>query len=388
MRVDETLPQVEYRALQAQWLFWTIGLAGTAVLSWFSARGTRTPGCAFEGFECDSVLASSYSRLLGVPLTTYAMAYFGVAALFLIIVAFLRRGPLSAFAALIVVLVTVIGISTAVWSLDVMLFRLNQVCLWCLVVHAANSLLFCASLVLVAFRWRRVNGDRLAATGRGLHEGGLIAAIVVAVLLAVCQHKALNGFHDQPELTVVKIDGIDSPLEIMDTDAEPISTFKGRRDAEHRVAMVVCFSCKKCKSLNQKLNEICDAHPGQLRVDVRFAPTSTDRLSSLAIAVAEVDPKLFATFSDWLFENQQNLQYGIALKEAQRLVGSDALAKALLEDERNRQRLAKDIDIARKLHIKAVPQLVISEGLLTGELNPKNVAAVLDAACGWVKQVE
>ncbi len=385
-------PRVERYLLMTLCVWWGTGLAATIVLAWSSATQQPTPGCSFIGFGCDEVLASPYSRLLGVPLTTFALIYFAATAIILLGV-FKLRGYSGAIAAIAVCLASVVGVATGVWSIRVMLFQLERICLWCVTVHAANFLFLLTGLALIYVRWRRVDAKFRQQHGNGLKTRPLEIAVICAVVLAGNQYMMLGLLHDRSEMRIVQVEGIDDAFPLVVTDKSSISTYIGQPQATRRVGIIVCFSCATCCELFQRLNEVRTASDGDdLRIDIRFAPFSSTcnpifkrdrpnekacKLARLAVAVASLDEQAFGDLTTWLFEHREDVTYPDARKKAEQLVSADDLERAL-DDDRVKQRMARDIEIAQRLRVTYLPQLVVPTGVVRGPVRtPEAVAAVL-----------
>ena len=113
----------------------TIGLAVTTAMAVAASDRTRTfalPGCPRGKLvNCESVLASPYSRIAGVPLSEIGVAFFG-AVLLLIATAAISPGSLSPW--VVSGLVYLLAVPIALLLVFVQIF-MRQFCTLCLMVH-------------------------------------------------------------------------------------------------------------------------------------------------------------------------------------------------------------------------------------------------------------
>jgi uncharacterized membrane protein len=149
-------------------------LAGIAVSAYLTYAHYTSPtvlACSDKGLvNCAKVTTSSYSRIVGLPVSVLGVAYFMVMAVLCSPWAWrARHRGLRALR----VLAALSGVVMVVWLVYAELFRLDAICIYCTAVHVITALLF----VTVAFG--------TAATGPPLEdevedrEGAAVSGVTV-----------------------------------------------------------------------------------------------------------------------------------------------------------------------------------------------------------------
>lgn len=118
------------------------GLLVSAYLTWSHLRGAA-PLCVGGGSGCETVQASRYSEVLGIPVA--ALGLLGYAAL---LYASVNKGERAALTGLFVALVGTLYSGYLTW---LELFVIRAICQWCVV--SAGTIT--AALVLSIFRVRQ-----------------------------------------------------------------------------------------------------------------------------------------------------------------------------------------------------------------------------------------
>lgn len=107
-----------------------VGLATSVFLSWEYSR-SDVIACPLTGTGCDEVRASEYSRLLGVPVPWYGVAYYATVGALLILRLEAGRRELAIARTLLAATVTGAGVSA--WLTYLEAFVIGAWCSWCLV---------------------------------------------------------------------------------------------------------------------------------------------------------------------------------------------------------------------------------------------------------------
>jgi len=127
-----------------------VGLAISVYLTVEHFTGSTTLACP-EGatLNCQKVTSSSWSTLVGVPVTLLGLGYFVAMALLLTPLAWRRRGldPVRIAGA-------VAGVAMVLYLIWIELFKVDAICLWCTGVHAVTVILLGTVL------WRTFGADR------------------------------------------------------------------------------------------------------------------------------------------------------------------------------------------------------------------------------------
>lgn len=111
--------------------------AALEVLTTYYYLGQTPPGCSPSGFfNCDKVLGSSYSKVFGIPLELFAVAYFVVNLVLVYLIAFgservFRLSLKTIFAW------RFLGLLLVPYLVIIELFILHAVCIYCTMMHVA-----------------------------------------------------------------------------------------------------------------------------------------------------------------------------------------------------------------------------------------------------------
>ena len=117
------------------------GLLMSAYLTWIHLRGVA-PICLAGGGGCETVQASRYAEIMGIPVAVLGLA--GYAGLLL---SALLRGEVGALLGLFVALVSVLFSAYLTW---LEIFVIDAICQWCV----TSAVLMTVSLLLTIVRVR------------------------------------------------------------------------------------------------------------------------------------------------------------------------------------------------------------------------------------------
>jgi uncharacterized membrane protein len=122
-----------------------VGLLVSAYLTWVHLRGVA-PVCLAGSGGCETVQASRYAEILGVP-----VAALGLAAYAGLLFSVLLRGEVGVLLGLFVALVGVLFSAYLTW---LELFVIHAICQYCVL----SAILMVASLTLALVRARQLKG--------------------------------------------------------------------------------------------------------------------------------------------------------------------------------------------------------------------------------------
>ncbi len=379
---------------------WCAAVAVNCLLAWQQATGTAMLGCASDG-QCNTVLSSPFGRYFGVSITLLAFIYFGIVGLLLLLARSSRKGPSAALIGLCLPVLAVIGVVTGIWSIRVMVYEIQQVCLWCLTVHFCTALFFLLTIGFACRRWRRVGLEVKEGDGEPMSRKPIFASLAAAALLSLWQLGFLSQFHDPVILSIVAVPEIDNPARLLAVDAsdEMVMTYKGQRSAPGRIVLVSCFTCPSCRDANRDLNEIMKGSPGKVRIDIRFNPQWPTcnrhvsegghgekhryacQLARIGIAVAVADSSAFAPFVDWLYENQKGMTVEKATEEAKSRVDVERYQQALDSGLVDR-RLEEDVAFMQQLDVEVIPAIYFPRGQAVGTISKESLQSLMSAEFG------
>lgn len=119
------------------------GILVAGYLSWVYLSGARA-FCAGLG-QCDVVQASSYARLMGVPVAVLGLASY-VAVLGLVWLRGRLTGQPAELALLAQFVILFVGVTFSAWLTYVELFVIYAICPWCVTSAVIITLLFLATM--------------------------------------------------------------------------------------------------------------------------------------------------------------------------------------------------------------------------------------------------
>ncbi len=95
-------------------------------------------------FDCNAVVHSDYSKLLGIPLEVLGMLYYGLVSVFYLFMIFMLQIPLPLV--LFAVSLSIFAFLFSVYLICVQIFILKKGCFWCFVSALISILIFIATV--------------------------------------------------------------------------------------------------------------------------------------------------------------------------------------------------------------------------------------------------
>ena len=121
-----------------------VGLFDSGYLSMLELRGQTGTACDLGGFNCDAVLTSRYSKLLGIPLAYWGLAYY--LGLFFLAIVYLDLKNKKILRLIEIWLW--LGFAVSLILLYVQYFVLKAFCLYCLISEVVIFSMFFGFLIL------------------------------------------------------------------------------------------------------------------------------------------------------------------------------------------------------------------------------------------------
>jgi protein-disulfide isomerase/uncharacterized membrane protein len=331
--------------------------------------------CAIDRkVNCDIVARSSYAVLLGVPVATWGILAYAVAAV-TALWGLRSRRPL---------LVTGLGLDLAlayvaasVGFAAVSIWLISAVCLLCIATYAIN-VLFLGCMVFAA----RAVGIRAALAqpfrdlgARPLHYLG-IALLPLAVALALmASHPAY--WHNTP--------ATHRPVPSAPTLPHGVEPggghFIGALDPVVTVVEFSDYECPFCRVAHTQLRSLVERFPTRLRVvhrhyplDLSCNPSLTSRMhenACFAAMIAECAGRQnrFWQANDYLFA-EARMMNSRPISEIAHDIGLDATAlESCLRAEGPRS-VGLDVDEGNRLNIRGTPTFLVEGKTYTGNLPP------------------
>ena len=322
-----------------------VGLSTSALLLLRSLTGTSA--CGLSG-SCDAVQASAYSSVLGVPLTWWGIASFGLMLGWLLV----HRG--ADWPRLLRGLAIAVGLG-GLGLLAIQIAVIGALCPWCVCVDgAAIGLGVIASLGRPLRRDRPLAHPRLALAG--VIAGGIAPALVVDTALQAGRDAA-----PPPDATAL--------------------TDEGARDAA-RIVEFVDIECPFCREQYARMDEVLEeVGRDRVEVEIRHVPIPRHRHARDAAAVATCSeaqgrgPEVLDALM-----RADDISRESCRREAERCgVNLDALDQCLASDTPKR-RLEADLRVAREVGLRSLPTYVIGSHVLEGLTEPHELRDAVEAA--------
>ena len=346
--------------------------------------------CAIDRkVNCDIVAGSRYAVLFGVPVATWGIFGYALAALVCLWGAVRRRSALAAGCAAYLGLAFVAG-SAILGGVSALL--ITAVCILCIATYGVNLLFLI--FVLLAARgfgvgaalaepWRSLR-DR---TGRGVLVLALVGGAAVAMTVLHPSYWNRNPAHERPKPT---------------TPALPHGIEPGGGHflgALHPAITITEFSdyeCPFCRQAHSQLRTLLERYPTRLRLVHRHYPLDQSCNSSLkspmhqnacfAAMIAECAglQNRFWEANDYLFA-EARLLHSRSNSEIARDVGLDPVKLESCLREEGPRDVALDIDEGNRLQIQGTPTFLVEGKTYMGALPPwvqtriENAGAGIDA---------
>ncbi|MCC6766505.1 MAG: thioredoxin domain-containing protein [Deltaproteobacteria bacterium] len=346
-----------------------------------ATHGSYTSFCNVNAaVNCDAVLMSPYSVLLGVP-----MAAWGFLSYVTLAVLLYRRGQAvgdaRSHASLLTLGLALWNVAVSVYMAGISTFAIGAFCLLC----AAMYLLVIATAVLV---WRLVRVDLarsarpVLTSRRALGGVGIILAGIAVIAALHFAARPISG------ATMTADDVKARDREFFDwyttlpvtTDLPPSTHAKGPESAPLTIIEFSDFECPACAMAFRDLHELAARHPDRVRIVFHHFPLDADcnpnvttrmhRSACQAAIAAECAARSgkFWEYHDLLFRGQDKLGRDDLVAKAVGLGIPAEQFTACLDDPAARSRVLADANAGGRLGVKSTPTLVINGRKVEGAL--------------------
>jgi len=315
-------------------------------------------GCGGDS-GCGAVLKSSWSKVLGIPVTIPALLMHSLAVCGLLLI---RRqsedSPSSEFPRAAVALCALVAISlltAAGWFIAIQIFLIGELCPWCLIDHALGIAAAVAILRLLFLLGRKTIQQKnrpIVEVFKPLFLGAVAGLCGVTTLAAVqmfipsssdvvrlpAGQNADSGPGSSRQIAV-----LDGKLTLNPHEVPTL----GDPDAPKLIVLLYDYSCPHCRAMHHALKAIQTDHQNQFAIVMLPMPLNADcnphveeteprfvascELAQLALAVWRIDKTKFPEYDFWLFDPEMPRTADAAKAEAERLIGSAALSEALAD---------------------------------------------------------
>jgi len=343
-----------------------------------AAHGAYTSFCNVNSrIDCDAVLTSRYSVLLGFPLAGWGLLTYAALAGML---AWQGRtsGPSRAQATLLFLGAAIWTCVFSLYMAAVSVIQLGTICLLC-------SGMYLLGIVLAVLAWRlaRAEIDGPLFTPKRV---GIVAAAVLVSLALVGSAQLMN----LPDGNVLTPEGVRAASpefyrwytsqRVVDR-LPPEQHAKGPADAPITIVEFSDFECTYCAMAFRDLRELTQRHPDSVRIVFHHFPldracnptveTTLHGNACLAAVAAECAARhaRFWEYHDALFEAQDRLGRDQLIAQAVALGIDRDTFTACLDAPDSMARVTTDIDAGAQLGVASTPTLFINGRTVQGALD-------------------
>ena len=377
-----------------------VGVVVAAVISWVHLQHQRS-GPGYTSFcnvsnavNCDRVLTSAFSRLLGVPVSYLALLMYAAIAAGALAARRLDVRPAAVVARAILAGILA-SLSFSVYMAVVSVFVLKTVCLLC-------SALYLVAIVqaglAVAIRNRWTAGSAPVVSWSSLAAWLAVSSIAIASVVAWSwpRGQSLAGTHlSMDELRQVDPDFFDwyTSLPVIDAPEDGHLAL-GPPSAPVTIVEFSDFECAYCRQNHQLLEQLVARRPGQVRVLYRHFPLDascndavTQTIHPRACRAAEAAEcaaaqNHFGEMAEALFAHQGEL-FEANLERLARDIGLDVEGfRRCMKSRQGLDRVVADTRAGSALHVTSTPTLLINGRKVVGSLSrPQayDVAVMIEA---------
>jgi protein-disulfide isomerase len=303
--------------------------------------------------HCSTVLGSSSSWQLGVPLAGWGLIYFAVIGILLIAAA--------AATIRIAFVLTSIGVGASVVFTAAAL-QSRELCALCLLVHLAN-------VGLLAALWQTLRKDGRISSLSVLRSATAFGAVTAfAIVTGVFVELAL--WHPTANARQVVDEFRSGPrVDIPIAASDPVL---GPRDAKVRLVVFSSFQCPACKNFAKLTRLLNQQYPDELAIVFKHFPLGKECNPTLK---REMQPRACATALAAQAANRQNAFWGFhdrvfagSLREDEKSLKAVAADTGLdmdqWEADRNsasvKQDVLRDVAMGASLQIDGTPSMFLN----------------------------
>ena len=363
-----------------------------------SLSNGHVAGCG-QGSSCDAVLQSRWAYILGLPVSALALAV-DLALLFTTFSCGAKSTPKQrrrAWEILVPGAVLVLG--AALWFTALQVFVLQRYCPWCLTAHACGAV----AAVLLMMRVPVAEARARREKDPGVPSDRLVKfsalALVAVAALGVAQTFAPGKTYSVTVLPEAAKSTVAAP------SAPVLEVFGGRVKlnlaevpvwgspaAPQQLISLFDYTCSHCREMHERVEAVQRSFSNRLAVISLPMPLDAQcnslikrthprqlnacQYARLGLAVARAKPEAIRAYDDWFFTPATPPSLTEATNQAVRLVGAEALAKALADPVIEKTLAAS----MRLFEISAVeykngnmPQFMIGTNIFSGDMTTEQL---------------
>ncbi len=335
--------------------------------------------CRAQGsINCDAILLDDYATILGF-VSSSALGLMGFVFVLWLVVNGLwnERMRKIAWTLLAVYFFAAIGFSW--YYIYIMMFVVDYICTWCIVVHVVNFSSLAVVLVVAIknkdnFLLKEIStpGERFYFITLGIVLSLLSFAVATAIekiLVVEDIHVKYEELANDPAVIAAVLKSSPS-YEIPVSSSDPVY---GSPSAPHNLIFFSDFQCPICARTESYLKKIVNVNQGIINIVYKNFPLSTECNSSVLgnlhpmacpaaraayAAFLVAGSKGFWSYGDKLFENQKLLNKNPWLQFAKTLGFDTSRFESLLEPQSQpAKKIEEDVALGIKLKLNSTPQL-------------------------------
>jgi len=347
--------------------------------------------------NCDIVNTSRYSELLGVPIATLSIPFYGSV---LLLAALGLRGRQDARS--LIVLAGAGAVAYSIFLFGVSKLELKYVCAWCMRLYAVNALI----LILGAV------GGRLSAPSRstwGAAVGTFAALLLISVGTEAALRAQLTG-GEAIQLKEARATGPSAdpkgpltarsfPVETEDKNQRELrleadDPWRGNQDAAVSVVMFGDLECGYCKRTSAEIKRLEETYGDRVLFVYKHFPMDPacnpgvknakhkEACGAAVAATCAQDQGRFWAYHDLAYKNQHRLD-AAALRSYAEALGLDLAAyDRCAQDPATRQRVTADAELGAALDVHGTPRVFINGSLYRSGTSAVVMARAIELALG------
>jgi uncharacterized membrane protein/protein-disulfide isomerase len=335
--------------------------------------------CRAQGnINCDAILMNDYATVLGY-FSSSALGLMGFVFVLWIVLNGLWNERMRKIAWTFLAIYFFAAIGFSWYYIYIMMFVVDYICTWCIVVHVVNFTSLAVVLVVAIknrdnFLLKEIStrGERFYFVGSGvvLSVLSLVATTTIEKTLVLADvHTKFEELANDPAVIAAVLKSSPS-YEIPVSSNDPVY---GSPSAPHNLIFFSDFQCPVCARTESYLKKIVNMNEGTINIVYKNFPLSTECNSSvlgnlhpMACLAARAaygaylvgGSKGFWSYGDMLFENQKLLNKNPWLRFAQTL-GFDVsrFEEMLGPESQAAKKIEEDVALGIKLKLNSTPQL-------------------------------
>jgi protein-disulfide isomerase/uncharacterized membrane protein len=336
--------------------------------------------CRAHGkINCDAILLTEYSDILGyVSSAVLGLMGFVFVVWCLLNAIFNQRLRKLAWALLTLYFFAAIGFSW--YYVYIMLFEVDFVCTWCIVVHVVNLLSLIIVLAVAIKKRNEFLLREISTVGERAYFIAGALLVSVAVFFAAGMWEKSLSFQDAK----MKFEEMaNDPVVVMamltaspayDIPISPQDPIYGSPGAPYPIVFFSDFQCPICARSEVFLRRLVDLNPGVLKLVYKNFPLSSECnrlvLTDLHPSACPAARAAYAAFllggaptfwkyGDLAFKNQKRLRPDSWFVFAKEIgLDQDKFRELMQPDSKAAKKVAQDVELGNRLKLEATPQIL------------------------------